>query len=61
LQSNLECQLLYKTHNERIGDLQDWIVSEHPIETPEFVVIPLESGLEKYLDWIKAETRATDA
>jgi periplasmic divalent cation tolerance protein len=61
VQSNLECQLLYKTHNERIGDLQDWIVSEHPFETPEFVVIPLESGFEKYLDWIKAETRAADA
>ena len=58
LESNPEYQLLFKTHQARIADLEDWIVSEHPYETPEFIVIPVESGLQKYLNWIKEETES---
>jgi periplasmic divalent cation tolerance protein len=58
LESNPEFQLLFKTHQDRIADLEDWMVSEHPFETPEFIVIPVESGLQKYLNWIKEETKS---
>ena len=58
LESSPEFQLLFKTHQERVANLEDWIVSQHPYETPEFIVIPVESGFEEYLNWIKEETKS---
>lgn len=58
LECDSEFQLLFKTHRHSIEDLEKWIVSQHPFETPEFVVIPIESGFGKYLSWIKKETES---
>lgn len=61
-ENQLEChpefQLLFKTHSRCIYPLKAWIQAEHPYDTPEFIVIPVESGLEKYLDWINQETKS---
>ncbi len=40
--------------------LKALIMKEHPYDTPEFVAIPIESGIDKYLTWIKQETKIQD-
>ena len=56
--SSQEYQLLFKTHENRLDELETWIISHHPYDTPELVVIPIESGFDKYLKWIGEETEA---
>ncbi|MCU0689751.1 MAG: divalent-cation tolerance protein CutA [Phycisphaerales bacterium] len=52
-----ECVMIIKT---RAG-LADRVIAaaraRHPYTTPAFVVLPVEGGLEAYLDWIAASTR----
>lgn len=53
--------LLVKSTRERSAALTARIRAEHPYETPEIIVLPVEGGLDAYLRWIEAETRATSA
>ena len=57
MESNREVLLLFKTRASRLSRLERLILAEHPYETPEFVVLPLIAGAEKYLAWLKQETR----
>ena len=44
----------------RLGDLEATFAELHPYKVPELLALPVESGLDKYLRWIDAETaRAT--
>lgn len=55
-----EVLLLLKTRADRVDALRDRVVSLHPYEVPEFVVLPIAQGLEPYLGWIRAETDPRD-
>ena len=52
-----ELLVIFKTTRARLAALEKLIVAKHPYETPEFLVLPLESGNARYLDWITASTR----
>lgn len=56
-----EVVLLLKTRADRVDTLRRRVVSLHPYEVPEFVVLPIADGLEAYLGWIRAETDPRDA
>lgn len=56
-----EVLLLLKTRVDRVDALRSRVVSLHPYEVPEFVVLPIAEGLEAYLGWIRAETAPLDA
>ena len=45
-----------KTTTAQLAALEKLILSKHPYETPEFIVLPLTQGTTKYLDWIEAST-----
>ncbi len=50
-----EVLLLLKTRADRVDTLRDRVVSLHPYDVPEFVVVPLDGGLDRYLAWIRTE------
>ena len=56
LKEGLEHQMLVKTSRHRVDELKQAIVEAHPYECPEILQIPVEGGLEEFLDWIKGNT-----
>jgi periplasmic divalent cation tolerance protein len=47
-----EVLILFKTTAQRLGLLESLITAEHPYDTPEFLVIPIQRGNRRYLDWL---------
>jgi periplasmic divalent cation tolerance protein len=47
-----EFLLLIKTTESAVENLRDAIQELHSYEVPECIVLPIESGSEKYLNWI---------
>lgn len=52
-----EITVLIKTQQQRYAELEDAIRDMHPYDVPEIIVIPIVSGLAKYLKWIEDETK----
>jgi periplasmic divalent cation tolerance protein len=50
-----EVMLVLKTRADRVGALAERLRALHPHEVPELLVLPVESGLAPYLDWVRAE------
>ena len=51
-----EVLLLLKTRSARVEALREAFGELHPYKVPEFLVLSVDTGLEKYLDWINGET-----
>lgn len=49
--SSAEVLLILKTTASRLKALEQTILANHPYDTPEFVVLPVSSGNERYLNW----------
>ena len=58
VQHDEEHPLLIKTTAERYGALEQALRAGHPYELPEIIAVPVERGLQAYLDWVAAETKA---
>jgi periplasmic divalent cation tolerance protein len=56
VQHDEEHPMLIKTTRERFAALEAAIRARHPYELPEIVAVPIELGLQAYLDWVTAET-----
>jgi periplasmic divalent cation tolerance protein len=54
IESAGETLLLLKTAAERLDALRSRLLALHSYETPEFLVLPVESGSEAYLAWMRA-------
>lgn len=52
LEQGAEVLLIFKTSKARLADLEKLIISKHPYDTPEFLVLPLTAGNKKYLGWL---------
>jgi periplasmic divalent cation tolerance protein len=52
IEQGKELLLLIKTSRERLGDLEQCVLANHPYDTPEFIVLPIEAGNKRYLAWI---------
>src|ERR1700757_5186907 len=48
-----ECMLLIKTTAGAFDQLRDAIVELHSYDLPECIALVIESGTEKYLEWIQ--------
>ena len=57
LQRDEEHPVLAKTTADRYPALEALIRANHPYELPEIIAVPIERGLQAYLDWVAAETR----
>lgn len=51
-----EILLLLKTRSARVEALQDSFRELHPYKVPELLAMSVDTGLEKYLEWINTET-----
>ena len=49
-----EALLIIKTSQSKLAALERFILGRHPYDTPEFLVLPLSSGSERYLQWLRA-------
>jgi periplasmic divalent cation tolerance protein len=50
-----EQQLVIKTSAGQLGAVQDWLLANHPYETPELLVLEA-SGSAAYLRWVGEST-----
>jgi periplasmic divalent cation tolerance protein len=60
IESAQETPVLIKTSRACYGKVEQAIRARHPYELPEILVVPIETGLPAYLDWVAAETRPTE-
>lgn len=58
VESEIERQLIIKTSQDRLIDLQSRLLALHPYEVPEFLVIPVAGGTEAYLTWLRESVGA---
>ena len=47
-----EVLMILKTTGAKLGALEKFIVAKHPYDTPEFIVLRINRGNKKYLDWL---------
>jgi periplasmic divalent cation tolerance protein len=52
LESGSEVLLVMKTLAKRLSALEKLVLSQHPYDTPEFVILEFQGGSGRYLDWI---------
>ena len=51
-----EVLLILKTTASCLPGLEKFVMEEHPYDTPEFVSWIIDSGSQKYLDWLSTNT-----
>jgi len=54
IESGLEVLLILKTQKSKLAALEKLVLAQHPYDTPEFIVLPLSAGNQKYLTWLAA-------
>nr|VFK26457.1 MAG: divalent cation tolerance protein [Candidatus Kentron sp. MB]VFK30378.1 MAG: divalent cation tolerance protein [Candidatus Kentron sp. MB]VFK75193.1 MAG: divalent cation tolerance protein [Candidatus Kentron sp. MB] len=52
IENHSESQLIIKTHQQRIPDLEQSIRQQHPYDVPEIIAIKIDSGSSEYLTWL---------
>jgi periplasmic divalent cation tolerance protein len=55
--SSAEVLLIFKTTARKTSEFEKFILANHPYDTPEFVVLSLREGTDRYLAWITASLR----
>jgi periplasmic divalent cation tolerance protein len=60
LQVEKEAILIMKSRRDLFTELTEKVKSKHSYEVPCVVALPIETGNEDYLNWLMAETKATD-
>lgn len=52
-----EVLMILKTTDAALRRLEKLVLSNHPYDTAEFLVLPLRSGAERYLKWLSDSTK----
>jgi periplasmic divalent cation tolerance protein len=52
IETNAEVLLIFKTQKSKLPVLEKLVLEKHPYDTPEFLVLPMSAGSNKYLDWL---------
>jgi periplasmic divalent cation tolerance protein len=53
IEAGAEVLLIMKTTVARLGALERLVTMQHPYDTPEFVVLKVNAGSQRYLDWLE--------
>jgi periplasmic divalent cation tolerance protein len=56
VESERERQLIIKTTVGRLEGLKERLHEIHPYTVPEFIVIPVAGGSDRYLSWLRQST-----
>jgi len=57
IETSVEDLVLLKTRADLVESLGRRLRELHPYEVPEMIALPIESGLEAYLEWVDRVTR----
>lgn len=52
LEQSAEVLIVFKTTTANLKGLEQVILVNHPYDTPEFIVLPVTAGNERYLQWV---------
>jgi periplasmic divalent cation tolerance protein len=52
IESGAEVLLVLKTQKSKLAALEKLVITKHPYDTPEFLVLPVSAGNDKYLNWL---------
>jgi periplasmic divalent cation tolerance protein len=58
MNSDREILMIIKTDASRFEEIKTAVRSMHSYETPELIAIPIQQGLQQYLDWITESVSA---
>ncbi|MGA2569729.1 MAG: divalent-cation tolerance protein CutA [Terracidiphilus sp.] len=58
IESSAEALLLLKTDGDRLPSLESRLKELHTYDTPEFLVLAVESGSHAYLEWLRESLQA---
>ena len=50
---DVEILMVMKTSRAKLTALEKFVLAEHPYNTPEFLVLPIDSGSRRYLKWVE--------
>ncbi|WP_416306956.1 divalent-cation tolerance protein CutA [Neptunicella sp. SCSIO 80796] len=53
VQQDNEVQLIFKTKRQLTDDLFKLVISFHPYDVPEWLILDVASGSEAYLNWVR--------
>ena len=57
LERGNEVLMVLKSSQNKLSSLEQCILANHPYDTPEFLVLRLDKGTERYLTWLRQTTR----
>ena len=60
VQTDDEVPVLIKTRADRFTSVREEILACHPYELPEIIAVPVEAGLQAFLDWVSAEVDSVE-
>lgn len=60
IEQGSEVLLILKTTKANLAKLEKVILSRHPYDTPEFLVLPLRAGNVGYLEWIRSSLKPNE-
>jgi len=52
IESGAEVLLILKTQKSKLAALEKLVLTKHPYDTPEFLILPVSAGNKKFLDWL---------
>lgn len=52
IETGAEVLIVFKSTRANLGPLEKLILAKHPYDTAEFIVLNIESGAKRYLQWI---------
>jgi periplasmic divalent cation tolerance protein len=62
---NVDSELLLVVKSDssplHLQALRDAVLEIHPYDTPEIIHLPVSAGLDKYIEWVKKETKTKDS
>ena len=56
VQDDGEVLMVIKSSQETYAALECWLSEQHPYDLPEIIALPVERGLQGYLEWVAEET-----
>ena len=57
IRADSEVLLILKTTKAKLPSLEELILANHPYDTPEFLVLNLSKGSQRYLNWLTESVR----
>jgi periplasmic divalent cation tolerance protein len=57
IESSTEVLMVFKTKKTKLAMLEKLILEQHPYDIPEFLVLALSGGNQKYFDWLATNCR----